>query len=83
MVYRNRYISFRNSFQKVFYVQKESGWYDFNLKEKMHNFEYYPSMATPLFTRCYHSINLAQSERIFYKMEKMGVFNFAGGIPTR
>uniref|UniRef100_A0A915CMS6 Trehalase n=1 Tax=Ditylenchus dipsaci TaxID=166011 RepID=A0A915CMS6_9BILA len=35
-----------------------------------------------LFTRCYHSINLAQSENIFNRMEELGVFNFAGGIPT-
>lgn len=81
--YQNRYMKFRSSFQKLFYVHNESGWYDYNLKQKRHNFNYYSSMATPLFTRCYYSINLAQSERIFYKMEKMGVFNFAGGIPTR
>ena len=52
-------------------------------KTKSHNLNFYPSSFIPLFTHCYHSINLAQSERIFRKMDEMGVFNFAGGIPTR
>lgn len=82
-LYRDRYLNFRRAFQKVFYVKKESGWYDYNLKTKSHNLNFYPSSFIPLFTHCYHSINLAQSERIFRKMDEMGVFNFAGGIPTR
>lgn len=83
MEYRNRYINFRRNFQKMFYVNNQSGWYDFNMREQKHNFEYYSSIAIPLFTRCYHSLNLAKSERVFQRMDEMGVFNFSGGIPTR
>lgn len=64
-------------------MEKESGWYDYNLRDRKHNFNFYASMVTPLFANCYHSISLAQSNRILYKMEEMGVFNFRGGIPTR
>uniref|UniRef100_A0A915CMD4 Trehalase n=1 Tax=Ditylenchus dipsaci TaxID=166011 RepID=A0A915CMD4_9BILA len=80
--YQERYNKFLTNFQRVFYVKKESGWYDFNMKTGKNNFDFYASVATPLFTRCYHSINLAQSENIFRRMDELGVFNFAGGIPT-
>uniref|UniRef100_A0A915E3U6 Trehalase n=1 Tax=Ditylenchus dipsaci TaxID=166011 RepID=A0A915E3U6_9BILA len=80
--YQKRYNSFLIDFQKVFYVKNASGWYDFNLKTKEHKLDYYASIAIPLFTKCYHSIDLAQSENIFNRMEELGVFNFAGGIPT-
>lgn len=69
-------------FQKVFYVHNESGWFDYNWKNERHNFQFYPSMATPLFTRCYHALNHAQVEAIFQKMDNMGTFKFTGGIPT-
>ncbi|TMS34048.1 hypothetical protein L596_001708 [Steinernema carpocapsae] len=80
--YRTRMSRFRNVFQKVFYVKERSGWYDYNLRSKEHNFEFYPSIAIPLFTKCYHSMNHAQSDRLFNKMEQMGVLNYTGGIPT-
>ncbi|KAK0394558.1 hypothetical protein QR680_000804 [Steinernema hermaphroditum] len=80
--YRTRMSRFRNTFQKVFYVREKSGWYDFNLRSKEHNFQFYPSIAIPLFTKCYHSMNHAQSDRLFNKMEQMGVLNYTGGIPT-
>jgi alpha,alpha-trehalase len=74
--------AFRSDFQKVFYVKEESGWYDYNLKTSKHNLNFYASIIVPLFTRCYHSMNRAKSERIFQKMEQMGVFNYTGGVPT-
>lgn len=81
--YRLQMSKFRNIFQKVFYVNNESGWYDYNMRTQGHNFNFYPSIVVPLFTRCYHSMNRAKSERIFNKMERMGVFNYTGGVPTR
>ncbi|KAI1730024.1 trehalase domain-containing protein [Ditylenchus destructor] len=80
--YQERYNKFLSTFQRMFYVKRESGWFDYNLKTEKNNMEFFASVATPLFTRCYHSINLAQSENIFKRMDRMGVFNFAGGIPT-
>ncbi|KAI6184315.1 Trehalase [Aphelenchoides bicaudatus] len=80
--YRLRLGRFRAVFQKVFYVHNESGWFDYNWKTQQHNFEFYPSIATPLFTRCYHLMNHAQVENIFQKMDELGAFKFTGGIPT-
>lgn len=70
-------------FQEFFYVHKAGGWYDYNMRDKAHNFEFFPSIAIPLFTGCYDDLDLEQSARIFDKMETMGVFDHAGGIPTR
>lgn len=72
-----------HTFKKVFYLKNESGWYDYNIKTKKYNLEFFASVATPLFTGCYDELDLEQSAEIFDKMEKMGVFNFAGGIPAR
>uniref|UniRef100_A0A1I7SWA6 Trehalase n=1 Tax=Bursaphelenchus xylophilus TaxID=6326 RepID=A0A1I7SWA6_BURXY len=80
--FRNRLGKFRSHFQKVFYLKNESGWFDFNLRTGVHNIKFYPSMASPLFTRCYHSLNHRQAEKIFDKMEEKGAFKFVGGIPT-
>ncbi|KAK0422621.1 hypothetical protein QR680_007677 [Steinernema hermaphroditum] len=80
--YRTRTYRFRSDFQKVFYVREKSGWYDYNLRSKEHNFNFYPSIAIPLFTKCYHSMNHAQADRLFNRMAAMGAFNYSGGIPT-
>jgi alpha,alpha-trehalase len=57
--------------------------YDYNVRSQQHNMHFYPSIAVPLFTRCYRSINVAQAQRIFRTMEGMDVFKSPGGIPTR
>ncbi|KAL7071716.1 hypothetical protein ACQ4LE_009150 [Meloidogyne hapla] len=83
--YHSKHYEFRENFQKVFFVQHDretAGWYDYNLRKKDHNKNFYATIAIPLFTRCYHSIDLQQSERIFRTMETAGVFKEPGGIPT-
>ncbi|CAK5088102.1 unnamed protein product [Meloidogyne enterolobii] len=83
--YHTKHYEFRENFQKVFFVQHDretAGWYDYNLRKKDHNKNFYATIAIPLFTRCYHSIDLQQSERIFRTMETAGVFKEPGGIPT-
>lgn len=74
---------FRRIFDKVFYVDTEDGWYDFNLRTGRHNLEYYASNAVPLFARCYKSMNREKSERLYNKMESMGVLDYPGGVPSR
>lgn len=81
--YRTKYGVFRSQFQRVFYVKEERGWFDYNLRTKKHNLQFYPSIITPLFTKCYHSLNHRQAEQIFDTMEEKGAFKFLGGIPTR
>ena len=90
------YLSFRETFKKVFYVHKAKGWsvgrlvrpirsgfrYDYNLRTKEHNTDFYPSMAVPLFTQCYDPLNTKMFEEVYDKMDQMGAFNFTGGIPT-
>lgn len=80
--YRLRFGRFRTMFQKVFYVHNESGWFDYNWRTRQYNFNFYPSVAIPLFTRCYHTMNHAQVEGIFQKMDKMGAFKYTGGVPA-
>ena len=81
--YQLKFDDFRNTFQEVFYVKNASGWYDFNLRTGKHNLDFYPSIATPLFTQCYYTLDKIQSDDLFDKMEELGVFHFNGGIPTR
>ncbi|KAL3078820.1 hypothetical protein niasHS_014602 [Heterodera schachtii] len=83
--YHNKHYLFREAFQRVFYRNNDmetAGWYDYNIRSKSHNTHFYATIAIPLFTRCYHSIDLQQSERIFRTMEKAGVFKEPGGVPT-
>ncbi|KAI6192146.1 Trehalase [Aphelenchoides bicaudatus] len=66
----------------VFWVDKEDGWYDFNLREKKNNIEFYPSNVAPFFTRCYDSLDHLKSERVYQKLKTFGAFGFNSGIPT-
>ncbi|KHJ92105.1 alpha,alpha-trehalase [Oesophagostomum dentatum] len=77
------YIKFRGRFEKVFYVEEAKGWYDYNLRSKKHNTEFYASMAAPLYTQCYDPLSTSKTDDLYNKLEEMGVFNFTGGIPTR
>ncbi|PIO77801.1 alpha,alpha-trehalase [Teladorsagia circumcincta] len=77
-----QYVKFRNDFQKIFYVNEAKGWYDYNLRTKQHNTDFYASIAVPLFTQCYEPLSLSKSDDLYDKMEEMGVFNYVGGIPT-
>ncbi|VDP10386.1 unnamed protein product [Heligmosomoides polygyrus] len=67
---------FREKFEKVFWVEKAKGWYDYNLRTQRHNTGFYASMAVPLFTQCY------EPDDLYSKMEEMGVFGYKGGIPA-
>ncbi|KAK6023417.1 alpha,alpha-trehalase, partial [Ostertagia ostertagi] len=77
-----QYIKFRGDFEKIFYVKEAKGWYDYNLRTKQHNTDFYASIAVPLFTQCYEPLSLSKSDDLYDKMEEMGVFSYVGGIPT-
>lgn len=52
----------------VFYNRTMGAWYDYNMRENRHNTKFYPSIAVPLFTGCYHMLNQQKSERLFKLM---------------
>ncbi|KAI6209128.1 Trehalase [Aphelenchoides besseyi] len=80
--YRTRLFKFRSSFQKVFFVEKEDGWYDYNLRERNNFIEFYPSNAIPMFTQCYDSMDIRKVERAFDRLRRFGAFGFNNGVPS-
>ncbi|KAI6204877.1 hypothetical protein M3Y94_00728100 [Aphelenchoides besseyi] len=80
--YRVRLFKFRRAFQKVFFVDEEDGWYDYNLRTRKNNIEFYPSNAVPLFTRCYDSLDHLKIERVYDRFKRFGAFSYNSGIPT-
>ncbi|CAD6186790.1 unnamed protein product [Caenorhabditis auriculariae] len=81
-IYRSRRAVFRDSFYQVFYNETQGTWFDYNLRTKLHNTEFYPSIAVPLFTNCFNTLNTGKSERLFGYMKTHGVFDYPSGIPT-
>ncbi|KAF8383135.1 tre-5 [Pristionchus pacificus] len=78
----NDFNSFKVSFRDVFYKPEGKGWYDYNLQERQHNTDFFPSIAIPLFTGCYDELSLTQSGDLLDRMAEMGALNLTGGIPT-
>ncbi|KAI3420251.1 Trehalase [Globodera pallida] len=60
--YHNDFQTFREDVQNLFY--SEGGWFDFNLKTRKLNKKYYGSIVVPLFARCYHAVDVEETERI-------------------
>ncbi|CAJ0604764.1 unnamed protein product [Cylicocyclus nassatus] len=75
------YIKFRRQFQKVFWVENAKGWFDYNLRTKQHNTDFYASIAAPLFTQCYEPLSTEKADELYDKLEEIGVFSFSGGLP--
>lgn len=81
--YQSDFEKFRIIFQNLFYLPEEGAWFDYNLRTGAHNTNFYASMAVPLFTGCYHSLDNLQTEKVYNQMTKAGAFQYSGGIPTR
>ncbi|KAL3100739.1 hypothetical protein niasHT_021018 [Heterodera trifolii] len=81
-VYKDKFEKFRRAFQRLFYKKKHGVWYDFNIKSgKLHE-EYYGSVTVPLFTRCYDTDDVGTAERMYNRLEKVGVLKHKFGVPT-
>ncbi|VDK80840.1 unnamed protein product [Litomosoides sigmodontis] len=80
--FRERREILRQAMLQIFYNSTEGAWFDYNLRTKSHNVNFYASMVVPLFGECYQPLNLFMSQKIVNYMEKMGVFNYPGGVPT-
>ncbi|VDM49745.1 unnamed protein product [Toxocara canis] len=74
--------TFRDAMNNVFYNKTLGAWFDYNVRTRHHNTDFYPSIAAPLFTGCYHLLNQQRSERVFQLMNNSGVFLYPGGVPT-
>lgn len=66
--YRDLWSSFRKAVDSIFYNSTMGAWYDFNIRNMKHNVDFYPTMAAPLFSGCYHTLDQQKSERIFKLM---------------
>uniref|UniRef100_A0A0M3KCT4 Trehalase n=1 Tax=Anisakis simplex TaxID=6269 RepID=A0A0M3KCT4_ANISI len=80
--FRDYRSTFRDAMNNVFYNKTLGAWFDYNMRTRSHNTEFYPSIAAPLFTGCYHLLNQQLSERVFQLMNNSGVFLYPGGVPT-
>ncbi|VDO20238.1 unnamed protein product [Brugia timori] len=94
-MFRDKREILRQAMLQIFYNNTEGAWFDYNLRTKSHNSNFYPSIVVPLFGECYQPLNLARPQQIvnylnaqfFYRMvmltlQKTGVYNYPGGIPA-
>uniref|UniRef100_A0A183BUW3 Trehalase n=1 Tax=Globodera pallida TaxID=36090 RepID=A0A183BUW3_GLOPA len=79
--YHNDFQTFREDVQNLFY--SDGGWFDFNLKTRKLNKKYYGSIVVPLFARCYHAVDVEETERMFAQLELFdNVLKHPFGVPT-
>lgn len=48
----------------IFYNDVEKAWFDYNLRTKSHNILFYPTVAVPLFTGCYSTLDYDKSAKV-------------------
>jgi alpha,alpha-trehalase len=67
--YRKMRSEFRLTMNAVFYNSTMGAWYDYNMRTRSHNVEFYPSIAVPLFTGCYQGLDQWKSVQLFRNMQ--------------
>lgn len=80
--YENLHHDFIWIHDDVFYNKSARGWYDFNIRTNQHRVHNYPSVAVPLFTNCYSTLDENKPRALFDNLHETGFFNFSGGVPT-
>ncbi|VDM91675.1 unnamed protein product [Onchocerca ochengi] len=73
---------FVDTFEAVFFDYREGSWFDFNLNTGERVDDTYPSMAVPLFTECYSSLNNPMLVEVLGTLQRKGLLQFPGGIPA-
>jgi alpha,alpha-trehalase len=81
-MYRNILARHRRAVQAVFYNDTEKMWLDYNLRTKSHNPTFYATLATPLFTNCYNSLDQGKAEGVFNFFNRSHAFAYPGGVPS-
>ncbi|CAG9530312.1 unnamed protein product [Cercopithifilaria johnstoni] len=74
--------NFVDTFEAVFFDTREGAWFDLNLKTGEHYDDAYPSLAVPLFTECYHMLNIGMMADVLETLQRKGLLQFPGGIPA-
>jgi alpha,alpha-trehalase len=80
--YRNILASHRRAVHAVFYNETEKMWLDYNLRSGKHNPTFYATLATPLFTNCYNSLDQGKAEGVFNFFNRSHAFDFPNGVPS-
>ncbi|CAG9530313.1 unnamed protein product [Cercopithifilaria johnstoni] len=73
---------FVDTFEAVFFDEREGSWFDFNLNTGERVDDTYPSIAVPLFTECYSSLNNPMLVDVLGTLQRKGLLQFPGGIPA-
>ncbi|KAK6111810.1 Trehalase family protein [Brugia pahangi] len=73
---------FVDTFEAVFFDDREGSWFDFNLNTGERVDDTYPSIAVPLFTECYSSLNSPMLVEVLGTLQCKGLLQFPGGIPA-
>ncbi|CAG9537673.1 unnamed protein product [Cercopithifilaria johnstoni] len=81
-IFRDRRETLRHAMLQIFYNNTEGAWFDFNMRTKLHNVNFYPSIVVPLFGECYQPLSLFKPQKVVEYMDKMGAFDYPGGVPT-
>uniref|UniRef100_A0AC35F9E7 Trehalase n=1 Tax=Panagrolaimus sp. PS1159 TaxID=55785 RepID=A0AC35F9E7_9BILA len=81
-LYRDLLSKHRRAVHAVFYNEKEKMWLDYNIKDKSHNPTFYATLATPLFTNCYNSLDQGKAEGVFNFFNRSHAFDYPGGVPS-
>ncbi|XP_072049493.1 trehalase-like [Amphiura filiformis] len=70
--------------QEIFWDDDVGVWLDFDLELSRNRNEFYPSNIMPMWAKCYSTDNgNAEIEgKVVKYLEKLGVLNYPGGIPT-
>uniref|UniRef100_A0A0R3RLU0 Trehalase n=1 Tax=Elaeophora elaphi TaxID=1147741 RepID=A0A0R3RLU0_9BILA len=66
----------------IFYNDVEKAWFDYNLRTKSHNTLFYPTVAIPLFTGCYETLDYSKSVKVIEFMKRSRVLDYPSGIPS-
>ncbi|KAL3081959.1 hypothetical protein niasHT_032641 [Heterodera trifolii] len=65
--YHKEFQAFREDVHELFY--EDGGWFDFDLKNQKRNTRFYGSIVVPLFTRCYRTADVEETEKLLDKLE--------------
>ncbi|PAV65554.1 hypothetical protein WR25_00833 [Diploscapter pachys] len=79
--YLNSSQKMQDMIRDLFYNSTEGSWFDYNLRTKAHNIDFYPTNGFPLFTECYDVLDFKIAERFYSYMERVGAVNYTG-IPS-
>lgn len=72
-----------DTFEAVFFDDREGAWFDLNSVTGEHFDDAYPSIAVPLFTECYHVLNSPMTFDVLETLQRKGLLQFPGGVPAR